>query len=295
MKKTVKILLIVICAAAILGIFLLKKTAPERDWPTEAAVSNLNDESSRAIVKELFAGNVSRESAEMFFDHVDQINRFLLKEELTGGFEMVPISAPKYDPYALQERWAKEYPDFPGYCCRITAFSLFRDYMNIQPDAAADTNYILMDLLALEEDPSAIPDEEGMNAYRTLYAGIQTENTKDVSVHLAHLQESWKQRGISFNDGNMSLISVVFHDQIDGDMLFIGHTGVLFEYKDGTLYFIEKLAFQEPYQLVKVSSRAALSDYLMAKYDVEFNQPTASPFVLENDQLIEGYRSHSGN
>ena len=65
--------------------------------------------------------------------------------------------------------------------------------------------------------------------------------------------------------------------------------------RDGQLYFIEKLAFQEPYQMIKFSSRQDLSDYLMNKYDIEKNQPNARPFVMENDQLISGYRANPDN
>ena len=36
---------------------------------------------------------------------------------------------------------------------------------------------------------------------------------------------------------------------------------------DDGLYFVEKVAFQEPYRLTKFESRAALKSYLMAKYD----------------------------
>ena len=37
-------------------------------------------------------------------------------------------------------------------------------------------------------------------------------------------------------------------------------------------------------------NRTELSDYLMEKYDVEEGQPTSIPFIMENDNLMEGYR-----
>jgi hypothetical protein len=63
---------------------------------------------------------------------------------------------------------------------------------------------------------------------------------------------------------------------------------VLFDYND-KIYFIEKIAFQEPYQLTEFESRSQLNDYLMSKYDVSFDQPTAAPFIMENDKLLEKY------
>lgn len=60
--------------------------------------------------------------------------------------------------------------------------------------------------------------------------------------------------------------------------------------ENGELYFIEKVAFQEPYRLVKLKNRTELSDYLMEKYDVAWEQDTTRPFIMENDNLLEGYR-----
>ena len=69
----------------------------------------------------------------------------------------------------------------------------------------------------------------------------------------------------------------------------IGHTGILLPASDG-LYFVEKVAFQEPYRLLKFRTRIELSDYLMLKYDTAWDQNTAHPFILENDALMDGWR-----
>ena len=60
--------------------------------------------------------------------------------------------------------------------------------------------------------------------------------------------------------------------------------------EDGSLYFIEKVAFQEPYRLVNLQNRTELSDYLMEKYDTSWGQDTTHPFIMENDTLMDGYR-----
>ena len=72
-------------------------------------------------------------------------------------------------------------------------------------------------------------------------------------------------------------------------MIFVGHVGVLLPF-EGKLLFIEKLAFQEPYQAILFANRTELSDYLMNRYDVEWEQPNAIPFIMENDSLMKGYR-----
>ncbi len=74
----------------------------------------------------------------------------------------------------------------------------------------------------------------------------------------------------------------------------MAHTGVLF-YDDEGLLFLEKISFQEPYQLLRFANRQALSDYLMNRYDSSSEQPYAKPFIMENDALIEGYRANPNN
>ena len=108
------------------------------------------------------------------------------------------------------------------------------------------------------------------------------------------LQAGWRERGISFTDGKARLISVVLHDKFSDtdNTLFIGHVGILLPAENGELYFIEKVAFQEPYRLVKLKNRTELSDYLMEKDDVAWEQDTTRPFIMENDNLLEGYRQN---
>ena len=56
------------------------------------------------------------------------------------------------------------------------------------------------------------------------------------------------------------------------------------------VYFVEKVAFQEPYRLLKFKSRTELSDYLMLKYDNSWGQDTAHTFIMENSDLMDGWR-----
>ena len=56
------------------------------------------------------------------------------------------------------------------------------------------------------------------------------------------------------------------------------------------LFFVEKIAFQEPYQLTVFNNRIELNDYLMLRYDTNVGQSMAKPFIMENDELMKGYR-----
>lgn len=255
--------------------------------PETPQYSNLADAATRAEAREVMtAAGLEETRLDVLFDHVDQINAVVPKEQLTEGY--APVGEPKYDPWDLQDAWTAQYPDFMGYNCRITAYSLFQKFVTVPEGAETRLEMLPFDLDALSVDDSAFPDGEA--SFSTLYSTIPTGSSQEVEPHVEDLQKDWKERGIAFEDiPDVRLISVVFHDVEDSDFLFIGHTGLLFPTEDG-LYFLEKLAFQEPYQWVKFQSREQLSDYLMTKYDVNEGQPLAPPFILENDQLMEGYR-----
>ena len=175
-----------------------------------------------------------------------------------------------------------------GYNCRITAFGLYGDYMTIPADSEIRDDMILIDKVPLEEDSSVLLDEDDLAQFSVLYSTIPTVNTKDVDVHVENMKKDWTKRGIEFIDNDKaSLVSVVFHEAIseEENYLFIGHVGVLFDTGE-KLYFVEKLAFQEPYQLTEFESRKQLNHYLMTKYDVDDGQPIARPFVMENDEIM---------
>ena len=249
--------------------------------------SNLSEESIRYDLDSLLStAGVPDSQRHVFFQHVDQFNAVMKPQELTQGF--TPVGTEKYDPYQVQDAWMEAYPDFLGYNCRITAFSLYGDgFMTVPSDPkTTDPTMLEFDLGALQEDDSAFPGRE--QQFRTFFEAVPTDATKDVSVHAEKMLQAWQQRGISFReDPRIRMINVVFHMQEeDSNLLYIGHSGILLPTPDGDLWFVEKLAFQEPYQVVKLQNRRQLQSYLMEKYDLDENQPVAKPFILENDSLM---------
>ena len=246
-------------------------------------------ETQERLAEVMTEAGIAQTRQAVFFEHVEQMNAVLRPEEKTEGFETLPIASPQYDPYAVQERWTEAYPDFFGYNCRITAYSLFGAFVTVPEQAEIRDDLLPFDLLALEEDASALTDGGSKEAFSALFSAVPTERTKDIRVHAQNLQADWAARGITFEENEKaSLITVVFHEALDEpSRLFIGHTGVLFPLEEGGLYFVEKLSFQEPYQCVRLKDRADLQAYLMAKYDVDYNQPTAAPFIMENDRMLK--------
>lgn len=138
-------------------------------------------------------------------------------------------------------------------------------------------------------------DEDALACFDTIFRQVNTKNTTDIEYHLEQIKKEWKERGVKFNkDVKVSLISVFFHDTLEGNnnTLFAGHVGILLPTEDSKIFFIEKLSFQEPYQVILFANREHLSDYLMHKYDTQWGQDAAVPFIMENDDLLKGYRPY---
>lgn len=223
------------------------------------------------------------------FDRVDQFNASVKSEWLTNGFERAVPTDTKYDPYEMQDLWAEKNGDFPGYNCRITAFSLFGEFVTVgadQPKTQGEDT-LFLDLETLTEDPAVLCGDSTAK-FCALFAPVPAADSTDVDEQAQTLQAGWAARGVAFSDSPARLISVVLHDRFSDteNTLFVGHVGVLLPVEDGSFCLIEKVAFQEPYRLVKLQNRAELRDYLMAKYDTSWGQDTTRPFIMENDNLM---------
>ena len=232
--------------------------------------SNLTDADSRKLLTEALAdANVDETRTKLLLDRVDQFNASVKSEWLTGGFENAAPTETRYDPYEMQDLWTEKNGSFPGYNCRVTAFSLFGEFVTAgvdQPETQGEDS-LFMDLETLAADPAVLCGDS-TSKFCALFAPVTAADTTEVADQVKALQAGWSERGISFEDSSARLISVVLHDRFSDtdNTLFIGHVGVLLPAEDGSLYFIEKVAFQEPYRLVKIQNRTELSDYLMEKY-----------------------------
>ncbi len=235
------------------------------------------------------------DNIDSFFQDVDRFNGAIEEKDLTEyGFTTIDSLEPEYDLVTMQEMWDAKNPEFIGYNCRITSYNLMKDSISIGKPDTENAAWLLFDENALENSPKELFNPAEHEEFQTIYSFIPTEMTKDISVHLKKVKADWKSKEITFsNKDKRSIISVFFHDE-EG-YLFIGHMGVLIPTKDGKLLFLEKLSFQAPYQAVKFDNRVELNDYLMTMYDISWGQPTAKPFIMENDELLEGYRKNPNN
>lgn len=255
---------------------------------TDIIFSNLVDQDSQQLIAELLAeAGVSGRRIEVLLDHINQFIQSVDTSKLAAGIVTGDPTVREYDLYELQDQWVRVHPEFEGYNCRVTAFELFGDYVHVDQDGDIRDRDLFLDSMSLDQDPSALVDAD-KEAFLRLFSVVPTTNTTDTGAHMDHVIRDWEQRGIHFADNErISLITVWFHNQWspDENELFIGHAGTLVGDHE-RLCFIEKLAFQEPYQATWFNNRSELYDYLMRKYDVSWGQDTAKPFVMENDHVL---------
>ena len=288
---------VILIASAFTGCGADADSPDKRPALEQIEYTNLNDSVSRKLLEDILSGvGVSGSRIQGFFNRVDSFNESMREEWLTTGFEEAELLYTKYDPYAMQDEWAAKNGAFPGYNCRITAMSLFGDFLSVSADSQinAGEDVLFVDEETLKADPDALGGSS-LADFCALYSSMKAEDTTEIKRHVQTVQEEWASRGVTFRENErIRLITVFFHDKPSEEesLLFVGHAGVLLTAEDGTLYFVEKVAFQEPYRLLRFADRTALSDYLMGKYDTSWGQDTASPFIMENDRLMNGWRTN---
>lgn len=254
--------------------------------------SNLVDVGSWEEVRQaLSAAGVADDALQEFSDQVHRFNDAVPTASLVQtGFE--PLSAAEgVDIEAVAG--AAQSKAMPLTNCRITTFTLARGFVSVSGPSAVDDSHLFLDNESIDGEAPIFIDAD-REAFRTLFGKVPTTADKDSEQHLADIQQYFHDHGITFADGPASMVSVFVHDNLDAQAYeFIGHVGILLE-TSGKLLFVEKLAFDEPYQAVWFDTRAELSDYLMGKYDDGPDVEYGRALVLENDQLIEGYRTIDG-
>lgn len=269
----------------------------EQAFLTEIKFSNLVDKNSREEVKKaLIEAGVRPERLNSFFESVEQFHQTVGEAGMVEqGFLTSNELKPNYDEATIATQWRAKHPDFLGYNCRITSFSLLNDFVKIENPQIKNDQNLFMDKDALENSPKKVFSDKETDDFLSFFSQIPTVESKDVSKHIEIVEKDWQKKGISFvhkgNKSKASLISVFMHSFFDknDNNLFIGHIGILVPFKN-ELLFIEKLAFEEPYQVTMLKNRTELNDLLMNRYDNEWGQPNAKPFIFENDSLLEGYR-----
>ena len=292
MKVSKIIRLMSCCALAIFTLAACSQTQKTSDSTAETSVtqsqsnqvswkatySNLNNQPSAEEVRKALAAHLDKDSVDAFFNLVNDYNATVGSVGLTGDFST--FTKTDYDVEKISNLWAPKKGDFVGTNCRINSYCLLKNSIEI-PKLEKDDSLLFVDNDAI--DKGKVFDAEDKDAFDILFSRVKTEATTDVKVHAAKMEQFLSQ--FKFNE-NARMLSVVVHDDLDGQSLFIGHVGILVPSEGGYL-FVEKLTFEEPYQAIKFATKEDCYKYLDTKYENYTGEGLAKPFIMDNDKWVQ--------
>lgn len=273
--KKLTLILLSICSLLVVG-FAVFTHIHKKD--KQASYSNLNSKVSLSEVRSILSKHLNEKSVDKFINLVSDYNDTVGSVGLSGNF--VPFTKTDYDVEKISSLWTAKHGDFIGTNCRINTYTLLKGKIKI-PQVKSDSELLFQDKDAI--DKGKIFDAKDQENFEILFSRVKTEATQDVKVHAKHMDDYYEQ--FTFDD-KARMLSVVVHDNLDGDSLFVGHVGVLVPTTDGYL-FVEKLTFEEPYQAIKFASKKDCYKYLTTKYKDYTGPGLAKPFIMDNDKWVD--------
>ena len=244
----------------------------------KASYTNMNSQPSAEEVRKALAAHLDKDSVDAFFNLVNDYNATVGSVGLTGDFST--FTKTDYDVEKISNLWAPKKGDFVGTNCRINSYCLLKNSIKI-PKLEKDDSLLFVDNDAI--DKGKVFGAEDKDAFDILFSRVKTEAITDVKVHAAKMEQFLSQ--FKFSE-NARMLSVVVHDDLDGQSLFIGHVGILVPSEDGYL-FVEKLTFEEPYQAIKFATKEDCYKYLDTKYENYTGEGLAKPFIMDNDKWVQ--------
>ena len=245
----------------------------------ESTYSNLNNKKSVEEVKSLLSAHLDKGSVDNFINLVNDYNGLVGSTGLKGDF--TKFTKTEYEVEKINPLWQAKKGDFIGTNCRINTYTLLKNSIEI-PQMKKDDELLFIDNDSI--DKGKLFDAKDKEEFNILFSRVKTEATQDVKLHAKKMEEYFKK--FKFNE-KARMLSVIVHDNLDGDSLFVGHVGVLVPDKDGYL-FVEKLTFEEPYQAIKFATKEDVYKYLQTKYKDYTGEGLAKPFIMDNDKWVEG-------
>lgn len=243
-------------------------------------------EDQSELSKDLEKAGIKESYIQDYIHYVDLYNDTAPESVLDGWNTLDKIN---YDAYEINDVWMQKYPDFIGVCCRMAAFTLLRDdiLVNNTDFQKIAMESLVFDINSFEMMPAKYLTDENLMAYENFYAPIPTSISTDKEIQKKALEQALQERGIQFKNSKLKIICLVVHDTVDqsNPFLFIDHAGVIYE-KNGSVYLLEKLAFQEPYQWIEFPSEEEIIKYFEAKYNLDTSGTMAEPIYMINDKLF---------
>ena len=187
----------------------------------------------------------------------------------------------KADIGKCMDGWEQNH-DYSDADCRMTAFLLLDGILHAEStEDNYEGTYLMFDTEAIDNADRYEIIKENKDMFTTLYGEKSVTDDKHPETTFS---DSWKQYGFQIDSDRISLFSIVIYDQYS-DVIFVGHTGILIKYNDYYL-FVEKIAFEQPYQATKVHTMDELLNILSLRPEYFGEEGEAGPYVYNNGEYI---------
>ena len=276
-----KVFLLLICI-----IFLCSCSKTENvtgSKPEVLKATNLYLQTDKDYVKELLKNN-NVGNVDVFLNWVDHFN-IASNQKCGVNTTWTSINDIKYDEIECANKYEKKYQMSDG-DCRITAFALIEKDLQMSKKIQDEGTYLMFDMDVIDNNKDYKLVKNKRDDFVTLFNEINISNVGDKELQNV-FSNKWKEYGIKINNEKVSLISLVIEDP-DSKVLFVGHTGVLIHLED-KIMFIEKIAFEQPYQITLLNNMNELFDMFSKRKEYFGGEKENGPFVYENDKLVHTY------
>lgn len=185
------------------------------------------------------------------------------------------------DTAKCMEGWEKHHA-YSDSNCRMTAFLLLDGLLSArQTEETYTGTYLMFDLEAMD----TVEKYESLRKNRALFTTVFGD--KDVPLGKAPhavYTDAWNNYGLKVSSDKVSLLCVVIRDPVV-ETVFVGHTGLLVNRGD-SLLFVEKIAFEQPYQATSVRTIDELLGLLSKRPEYFGEEGEPGPYVYVNGDYI---------
>ncbi len=260
------------------------------ETPMKLKISNLADGESREKVSSAaLASGILQENLDLFFSDVLEYNQIIENTDLVpSGFTAFDGKRPDYNRDRISGLWSQKYPLFLGYNCRMTAYTLLKSGISVENTSFAEKTELDM-VLGNDQTKEFVQShftEEEIKTFGSLFVTLESGGkAEDSATYAGRIRQAWQERGINFSEAMTAKLICVYTEGnfLDkGEVIHAEHAGILLPAPEGGWYFIEKISFQLPYQVIHFTDKNGLHDYLTGIYATKDNKC----FIMENDSLL---------
>ncbi|MGO1041722.1 DUF4300 family protein [Clostridioides difficile] len=155
--------------------------------------SNMIDKNTQNQVKNVLEENrVNKKDIDIFIKSVRNYNKLQIKilqnnvNISKSGYSLINTKQVPYNLEKLQDNWIKKFPNYTDVNCRITAFRLFKDFINSKEKFTGDFIDLSIDLDTINNSRDAKFNSKDIEKYgpTSPYQVTKFKSKKDVKNYM---------------------------------------------------------------------------------------------------------------